>query len=122
MSRNRSKPLVRRACLFITILALAPSAHANLFCSGTLTRLSMHPNGTLQINIGYGTHYLCSFTQNFGFFTPETCRAVYSLLLSAYHAKSVVTLGFSANYTVCEDLPDWDVFNPSPYHIALVNP
>ena len=107
MSRKRPKPLVRRACLLIAILALAPNAQANLFCSGKLTKVSMSPDGLLHINIGYGTHYLCRFTQNFGSFTPETCRAVYSMLLSAYHAKTTVMLAFNANYTVCEDLPDW---------------
>lgn len=119
MNPNRPKPLVGRACFLIAILALAPSAQANLFCSGTLTRVSMHPNGVLQINIGYGVHYLCSFTQNYGSFTPETCRAAYSMLLSAYHAGSPVTLAFNANYTACTELPDWAEFNPSPYHIAL---
>lgn len=120
MSPNRPKPLVKRACLLIAILALAPSAHANLFCSGVPTLVAMHPNGPLQINIGYGVGFLCSFTQNYGSFTPETCRAVYSMLLSAYHAKSTVILAFNANYTVCEDLPNWGAFDPSPYHIALV--
>ena len=105
----------------LILCVLAPSAQANLFCTGTLTRLSMHPNGTLQINIGYGTQYLCSFTQNHGTFTPETCRAVYSLLLSAYHAQSPVTLAFTGNYVTCQDLPDWASFDPSPYHIALTN-
>ncbi len=114
---------VSAALAVLTTTVLASPACAQLQCAGTLSKVALHPQyGTLQIDYGYGVHYLCSVIQNEGLFTPETCKAAYSLLLSAFHAQTEVRFFFADTYTTCADLPNWAALNPSPYHISLNRP
>jgi len=115
--------LVSAALAVLTVVTLVSPAYAQLPCAGKLSKLALSPQyGTVQIDYGYGVHYLCSVIQNQGLFTPETCKATYSMLLSAFHAQTEVSFIFADTYTSCADLPNWAPLNPSPYHISLNQP
>ena len=99
----------------------ATSANAAIVCTGKLKRVAMSPGGTVQVDYGYGVHYLCRFTESYGGFSPDTCKAMYSTLLTAFAAKHEVSFYFDSNgYASCADLPNWSALSPAPYHIALL--
>jgi len=118
-TKNR---FVSAALAVLTSVVLASPAYAQLQCVGTVSKVALNPQGLVQVDYGYGVHYLCSVSQNHGDFTPETCKATYSMLLSAFHAQSEVHFFFAHTYATCADLPNWASLNPSPYHITLMQP
>lgn len=84
-TKNR---FVSAALAVLTSVVLASPAYAQLQCVGTVSKVALNPQGLVQVDYGYGVHYLCSVSQNHGDFTPETCKATYSMMMSSLSGSS----------------------------------
>ena len=71
--------------VLVIFLTYAWSGYASAFsCSGQVVSVAIGPtNGTLQVNAGYGVHYLCRLHTEYNGVHPEICKAWYSMFLSA---------------------------------------
>jgi hypothetical protein len=116
------------AALSIAVALTSGNASANFTCAGKVTYLGLGVSGTVTIDIGFGTWYLCDltdpFTNNGITFSPEGCRGMYGGILAAQKADQPVRFFFSSsantnNGPECS-MGSWVNPNPAPYHMSLV--
>jgi hypothetical protein len=86
--------------VLLSILLGAMPAFAGTYeCKGTVTNLAVYGDGRIALNLsGPGaTPFItvCSLTANFGNWTPDTCKAAYSMLLSAKSRGLQVVIEFN---------------------------
>jgi hypothetical protein len=97
------------------------SINAGVKCTGSVVGLALGPkSGILQVHNGYGWHYLCRFSSEFNGVHPETCKAWYSMFLTARASGKQVSQYYE-NGTVCENLGSWKVPDPFPYFVSIEN-
>lgn len=90
-------------------LATSTAASANYTCEGPVVGLALGPTGivTVQSIAGIQWPYLCQLRADVQFNTPpDTCKAIYSLLLAAQTSGKNVRLWFDDNLT-CSTHPSW---------------
>ncbi len=111
--------------LIIIIIGLTSNiAYAgNFACVGKVELIALGPSSSLlQVNTGFGTHYLCKFSESYNGVHPETCKAWYSMFLSAQASGREITQNYNdANGTNCDTLGNWSVPNPMPYFVKIKN-
>jgi len=84
--------------LAVTLIAFSSKAFATYTCHGEVKGVTIEPKtGALFVtNIGPLTwQRLCMVHTEYNGVSPETCRAIYSMLLTAQTAKKDVTLWFN---------------------------
>lgn len=82
------------------IIFVCPLAYANTTCTGKLNYVSLNPNdGLVQMNFGYGTQYHCKVTETWNSIDPESCQAVYSMLLAAQMAGKSIEARYNGDFT-----------------------
>ncbi len=97
------------------------SANAGVKCTGDVIGLAIGPkSGILQVNNGYGWHYLCQFSAEYNGVHPDTCKAWYSMFLTAKASGKQVSQYYD-NGTICENIGSWKVPVPFPYFVNLEN-
>ena len=92
-------------------------------CTGHVSTLAIGPtSGTLQVNTGYGVHYLCKFQETINGVHPEICKAWYSMFLTA-KASGKQVAQYYPNGTTCSAsyLGNWQVPSQFPYFVSLVD-
>lgn len=112
--------------LFLILLLSPLLAHAgNFSCTGKVATLAFHPlNGILQVDTGYGVHYLCMIQAEYNGVHPEICKAWYSMLLTAKVAGKDIQQAYSQSPTGaqnCAELGSWVIPNPFPYHVKILD-
>ena len=119
------KKMVAICILGILMFPARVTWAAAFFCPGKVTTLAIGPsNGILQVNAGYGVHYLCSLSVAMNGIPPEICRSYYSMFLAAKMAGKSINQGYDDNNVVgksCGTLGNWAVPNPMPYWIELLD-
>lgn len=112
-----------RFIVVIIAIAWSGSAFSNYSCSGQVTSIAFGPtNGILQVEAGYGVHYLCQFHQTYNGVHPEICKAWYSMFLSAQASGRPVRQHYNPASGVaqsCAELGSWRVPSPIPYYVSL---
>jgi len=113
------------AIVYIGLALVMNSLTANAGkCTGSVVGLAIGPtSGMLQVNNGYGWHYLCKFSTEFNGVHPETCKAWYSMFLTAKASGKQVSQYYDTGTsdTACENLGSWKVPTPFPYFVTLEN-
>ena len=108
-------------CVGLTLLIGSLTANAGVACTGAVIGLAIGPtSGVLQVNNGYGWHYLCQFSGVYNGVHPDTCKAWYSMFLTARASGKQVSQYYDDG-TVCESLGSWMVPTPFPYFVLLEN-
>lgn len=103
-------------------VASIPAVNAGVLCEGKVQSIAFGAgSGTLTANTGYGVHYLCNFNEvQFGVH-PETCKAWYSMLLTAKASGKTIKQYYERTDTNCSTLGNWAAPNPHPYYIEMVD-
>lgn len=100
-------------------------ASAGFSCPGKVSSIALGPaSGTLQVNAGYGVHYLCKIHIEHNGVHPEICKAWYSMFLSAQATGRQVIQYYdesAGGAQSCSELGSWKVPNPLPYYVTLNN-
>ncbi len=114
----------KKICMVVCLLLFCSTnyATAGMFtCSGLVLSLALGPtNGKLQVNTGYGVHYLCSFDVEFNNVHTEVCKAWYSMFLTALVTnREIVQYYQDSAGTNCSTLGSWAVPNPMPYYVTI---
>lgn len=104
------------------LFAFATNASAgNFSCAGNVSSIALGPtNGTLQVNAGYGVHYLCKIHETYNGVHPEICKAWYSMFLTAQASGRKIQQSYSdSEGTDCNTLGNWTIPKPLPYYVVL---
>lgn len=111
--------------LFLTLLLVPHISYGSTFsCSGKVTTLAIGPTtGVLQVGTGYGIHYLCNLNKEMNGVNPETCRAWYSMFLTAKMADKKINQNYAQTASVqgCANLGNWSVPNSFPYWTEIID-
>lgn len=98
---------------------LCSNAFSGVVCTGKVTTLALGPrSGVLQVNNGYGVHYLCMFDQTYNCVKPDTCKVWYSMFLTAKVTGKNISQ-YYPNGAVCENLGSWTVPLYFQYFVTL---
>jgi hypothetical protein len=111
-----------RKITYLFLLFFIFSANANAFsCKGDVLSIGLGPtNGLLQVDAGYGIHYLCKLNEEFNGVDPETCKAWYSMFLTAQaSARAIEQYYRDGNGLSCSNLGSWAIPNPMPYYVVI---
>jgi len=103
-------------------LCFLSSAYGGSFtCKGHVKIIALSPgNGTLQVDTGFGTHYLCKMHEPYNGVHPDICKAWYSMFLTAQASGREVSQTYSdKNGTNCSSLGTWVVPKPLPYYVKI---
>ena len=111
----------KRYVVGITIFMLTLTSQAAITCTGPVRTLAIGPaSGYLQVDAGYGVHYLCRFDAIANGVDPATCKAWYSLFLMARATGKNVNQSYQGTTaTSCAQLGSWRVPVEMPYWIDL---
>ncbi|XOV78403.1 MAG: hypothetical protein ACFHVJ_15835 [Aestuariibacter sp.] len=108
---------------FTTTLFISCAADAAFHCSGKVQSIALGPKGgVLQVDAGFGVHYLCRIHDRMNDVPPEVCRAWFSMLLAAQASGREISQSYNpgdSGAQNCEQLGSWKVPNPFPYYVAL---
>ncbi|WP_102794559.1 hypothetical protein [Bowmanella denitrificans] len=109
-------------CIFILTFSFAVSAQHN--CAGKVISIDLHAPGDVQITIeGIGTgNILCSLTQKKGLVESETCKAMFSLLLTAKATVTPVRLWFNNDNNTSCDKGNYQDLNKFGFYYLRLEP
>jgi len=115
--------MIKIILFFLGIFWGGNALAATFQCSGQVEIIALNPsNGMLQVNTGYGMHYLCQIQTEFNGVHPEVCKAWYSMFLTAQASGRPVTQNYDStngDAQNCSDLGSWVTPSPSPYFVSL---
>jgi hypothetical protein len=110
--------------LAIATMLASGSASASVDCQGKVTYLGLNPDGTVNVNIGFGIWGMCNVSSTYSLgsvtFTPESCRAWYSTFLAAQKSGSTIRMHFISG-PACAQIGHWVFPDPAPYHMVSVD-
>ena len=99
------------------------AAIAGFECAGAVESIAINPqSGILQVNAGYGVHYLCRIHTEHNGVHPAICKTWYSMFLTAQTSGRKITQVYDASAggaQSCAELGTWKVPNPLPYYVAI---
>lgn len=113
------------------LMVHASTAYAETkLCTATVSVVALTPDGTVVANFnGMGWPYLCNIntptTTSIGTITPEACKGLFSLLITAKTSGQAFTIGIdygaAAAPATCNNLANfnWGFPNPYPYWFAF---
>ena len=114
---------VRKALCIALLASLGHTAHAaNIWCSGTLSRVWVDVNGIVFYYASFRNQHIavCDLDAARQGVTPDTCKAWYTSLQTAMAAQQSVTIQYNTDYT-CATLPTYGGA-PVPRYIMNVSP
>ena len=105
--------------LFLPLLAM--NANARHSCTGTVTNVDVSGNNIHAQIEGIGTgNQICSLTQTQGEYSPEACKAVFSMLLSAKMSEKKIRLYFRNDSNTSCNKGSWQVLNNPDFGLYYV--
>lgn len=93
----------------VVLMLLAVPAFANYSCRGTVNGVTVAPDGTVVLgssSMGLVWVYLCNINTNANGVSPESCKGMLGVLLSAQTTGRQVEMWFNDNLT-CTTHPRW---------------
>lgn len=103
---SRMKCKVRAAHWVAAAIALSVGSAANaVTCTGPATDIRLYETGELDVNFGWGYVRLCNMYSDYSYagetYTPEQCRHIYSIGMTAVGSGQDFAVGFAAGPTTC---------------------
>jgi hypothetical protein len=115
---------MNKAIAAIALMLFSASASATVDCQGKITYLGLNPDGTVNVNIGFGVWGICNLSTPYSLgtvtFTPESCRAWYGTFLAAQKSGSTIRMHFVSG-PACAQIGHWVWPNPASYHMVSVD-
>jgi hypothetical protein len=102
------KAIAQRAAAILLSLVASAGAHATYSCTGPVTGVTVSPQGyvTAESLAGISWGYYCHLSNVYYGVSPEACRGILALLLSAEAQGKSVEIWFEDNLS-CSTRPSW---------------
>jgi hypothetical protein len=111
----------QRITALVAATLFGSSAFAAQECVGTVQTLAFNPgSGLLQVSIGYGVQYMCSFNSTVNGVDPQTCKSWYAMLMTAKASDKRISMIYDTS-AACNQMGNWSVPNPLPYFVQIVD-
>ncbi|WP_041590348.1 hypothetical protein [Teredinibacter turnerae] len=106
----------------VALLMLSAGALGNTTCTGALQYVSLNPdNDVVQFNYGFGTQYHCKLSQEYNGVSPESCQAVYSMLLAAQLSSKKIEVRYNGDFSCASDeLGNYETTKKLMYWIKII--
>ena len=113
---------IKRQIYSLALTTCMSVAHAAVMCEGKVHSIALNPvGGTLTVNAGNGVHHLCNFATTQNGVNPETCKAWYSMFLTAKASGKTIRQYYERTDPNCGTIGNWAAPNPMPYYVELVD-
>lgn len=108
LAPDRSKPITLFG-IFVLLVGISPIAFANYSCVGPVSGTQIAPNGVVMANTiaGIGTPYLCSVNTTTNGVSPDACKAIFALLLTAESQGRNVIMWLNDEPNTCSSHAGW---------------
>jgi hypothetical protein len=102
------------------IVLFACSAHAGIYCVGSVSNIFSNSAGKLYFKAGFRNDYVgvCNVQTALNGISPEQCKSWYALLLSAQLSGQVVSLSYPSATSSCSAVGVYDSA-PVPFYVML---
>lgn len=110
---------VRTLLVAVSALCAGPQAHAAVDCVGTVAKVLLYADGTVNIVGSWRGDYtfVCSTSGSFGAVPAEVCLTWYATLMKAKTDNLNVTIYYNTN-TACAALPTYGS-SPVPVYLGF---
>ncbi|PNM49122.1 hypothetical protein AL535_005975 [Vibrio cholerae] len=107
----------------ISVLGLAIVAfnvNADVQCSGKVNTILQYANGSVNIHTTYRNEYtyICNTETRWNNISPEACRAMLSIVLSAQASDKNIQIYYSGNQFTCQSIPHY-ANSPAPVYVGI---
>lgn len=108
--------------LLLILCLMSPSALASIGCAGTVKNVLQYANGTINVFTSYRGDYtvMCSVKDHWKGVSPESCKGMLSVLLTAQSTGKRIATYYSGNKYTCANLPTYG-HTPGPVYVGIVN-
>jgi hypothetical protein len=119
---NLHMEIFKMRLAFLSTLLLSTYVSASHNCIGKVNSVDVSGSSSILANIGTlgDGNLLCYLDKNYGEFTPEACKAAYSLLLAAKLSLKDVRLWFRNDSNTSCSKGNWiDFSTHGVYHVRI---
>lgn len=104
---------MKRFILPLVVMGMCTTAQAGFDCTGSLSGVTLAPDGGLYMERFKNWNWLklCNVHTEVNGVNPESCKAVYSLLLTAQTTQKEVTFWFKEGDCSKESQREWAYIN-----------
>lgn len=107
----------------ISVLGLAVIAfnvNADITCSGKVLTVLQYANGSVNVKTSYRNDYtyICNTVSNWKGISPDACRSMLSIALSAKAVDKNILVYYSGNQFSCATIPKY-ANSPYPVYVGI---
>ncbi|MDE1243543.1 hypothetical protein [Vibrio aestuarianus] len=108
--------------LLLVLLLASPSSMADIQCSGEVKNVLQYANGSINVFTSYRGDYtvMCSVKDHWKGVSPESCKGMLSVLLTAQSTGKRIATYYSGNQYTCQTLPHYGSA-PGPVYVGIAN-
>lgn len=110
--------------IYTFLLLISFSSYVNAYeCTGKVNNVVINPAGIVTLSFGnINWVYLCSVSESYNGVTPESCKAMFSLLIAAKLSDRNITMWFSDDSANCTNTKHtaWETLKNWYYGPALI--
>lgn len=95
---------------------------ADISCTGQVKNVLQYANGTINVFTSYRGDYtvMCSVKDHWKGVSPESCKGMLSVLLTAQSTGKRIATYYSGNQYTCQTLPHYGSA-PGPVYVGIAN-
>lgn len=102
------------------LMVFSCNVYADITCSGKVLTVLQYANGNVNIMTSYRNDYtvVCNTVSNWKGISPDTCRSMLSIVLSAKAVDKNILVYYSGNQFSCATIPYYGNA-PSPVYVGI---
>lgn len=102
------------------LMAVSCNAYADITCSGKVLTVLQYANGSVNVKTSYRNDYtyICNTVSNWKGISPDACRSMLSIALSAKAVDKNILVYYSGNQFSCATIPKY-TNSPSPVYVGI---
>ncbi|MGD8112538.1 hypothetical protein [Vibrio sp. TRT 17S01] len=109
--------------LLLSLVFISQPSFAKITCHGKVKNILQYSNGLVTVLTDYRNDYtaMCDIDSDRGTVSPETCKGILSVLLTAHSSGKDIVVNYSGDQYACNNLPAYSAA-PNPVYVGIKNP
>jgi len=115
--------VLSKTLIVALLIVVSSNVNAGVKCSGFVRVLAIGPkSGILQVDSGFGVHYLCKVHDVMNGVHPEICKTWFTMFMTAKIANKKIAQYYDDG-SICsaEYLGNWAIPKVFPYFVNMEN-